>query len=750
MGESSPMQDSAPRVIWVIEGARLADLESYLQEEIGRFASEFVFVVDREVFAEADTNKVARADLLKRSNHRPVSLLTLNKDSKKHVLKSIATEGTGPESDDVAELARADLLGLALEAQEHSFFRPDPHFHYLSPSSKHCSTFFRLGDAIHSANSLDRLAFWIAPSIASAGALLVDTWSISAAILRAMTLLGMDVPFDCLTSHPQHDQGAAKKIISGLRDRLPSDKMLLSLVSVTSSGRYSDLVDERCNDLCVKVEHLAIFSLEGAPSKWRHLCALPHSPKNYASRALCVHCNSGSSLIQVDPTLYYFRAHSEHELPLKKDHFGASTKGSHGRIKSIVEEVKKAQADVRAASRRVWRVAKGEQLQNRPEYTPVRDFLDLYGETERLFRAHHNAVGGAKHHAFSIDTKTLTSTDTFKRRLSSLLSNLNFRPDVILAPDDGVSETLAREVGQRYSVPTFMLDHSQVSAGFDSLPGSMRVVAEARNFLIVDDCSITGTRLTTLNASLRRRTAPIERIEYVVGFARPTSKKSWESLSRVLTKNVDWTAHLTSVETLILPDWDAIRCPWCAEVQLLSSIARNRYTRDSWIDDRLASLSVVGGIYDEALLLMPGVAPGKLGQGSLAGKAALGSMPVVFSLAAALQNLRTCRREPLDPTFPSYRVFARRNLENYSEQLIRACLIRAVAPQEWGSLGREDLTNSVQGYAEEPGGDILIGEALLAAYRQTLEPDTVSRLRSEFASRVSPDDWTAIVAAFEK
>jgi hypothetical protein len=99
-------------------------------------------------------------------------------------------------------------------------------------------------------------------------------------------------------------------------------------------------------------------------------------------------------------------------------------------------------------------------------------------------------------------------------------------------------------------------------------------------------------------------------------------------------------------------------------------------------------------------------------------------MLTLFSMATGLQALRN---EPEDDKrlvlgFPISNVFAVRNLENYSDGLLRACLLRLVLPSEWGSSHLAELEQLLREKLGGPDGDIVSGEILLAMLRNIVPP----------------------------
>jgi hypothetical protein len=93
-----------------------------------------------------------------------------------------------------------------------------------------------------------------------------------------------------------------------------------------------------------------------------------------------------------------------------------------------------------------------------------------------------------------------------------------------------------------------------------------------------------------------------------------------------------------------------------------------------------------------------------------------------MSLASGLQELRNAedRAYRLDIGFPVFRQLSAKNLDLYSEDLLRACLLRLVRPAEWQGEWRRSAESVIEGLQEHDG--FLDLELLLAIARRSLMP----------------------------
>jgi hypothetical protein len=76
----------------------------------------------------------------------------------------------------------------------------------------------------------------------------------------------------------------------------------------------------------------------------------------------------------------------------------------------------------------------------------------------------------------------------------------------------------------------------------------------------------------------------------------------------------------------------------------------------------------------------------------------------------------------LDVRFPDARVFAIRNLKNFSEGLLRALLLRLVRRQEWGDAKKSQLRKKLYECAASPNQEVILGELMLASARGSIPP----------------------------
>ncbi|HVV16081.1 MAG TPA: hypothetical protein VHH90_02675 [Polyangia bacterium] len=264
-----------------------------------------------------------------------------------------------------------------------------------------------------------------------------------------------------------------------------------------------------------------------------------------------------------------------------------------------------------------------------------------------------------------------------------------------------------------------------------------------RKFLVVDDVLVSGSRLSARNRELREREEPPASVNFIVGVARPISEDDWKKLSIALTTRHPWDAKLAAVETFWLPNWQEKSCPWCREYDFLVSITRRLAESPAWLVERVASLtSRERGLEEDALWFLPGISTPSLGHGSVVGPEGMSATATLFAFASALQRLRhDAEGKRLNPHFPEFGVFDLKNVKNYSEALLRAVMLRAVLPQEWGTLQSGALRDELSAALSQGDHDSILAELVLAIARGSLDRSfsaTVEPALRERYSAISP------------
>jgi hypothetical protein len=676
---------SAPHIIFLPDSALAAEMDvrlSRVSPGTSRRATCFVFrAPDSLVDSLAKPNEIGtREAVIWRANRKPVCLLTYNRAKSVHEMYYVGLEGLRfiDEASAVASVRQSDLEQVIATTEQDCYLLASPTYHFVTPSHRHTSLFLRVGDAIRSLEILDRLAFWLLPIVDRADGILVDHWSISPVVMRALLSSGRHIPFDCLTGHPRLDKQIATTSLEKLLSVSSSEPRIRCIVSVTGSGSLVSLLKETSADHHLVVDDDTVCCLYGFMNNQAVpvMCRIPHTTEDYPSEEECQLCKNDSTPIQVDPRLYYVRSFKENDVVLTKAHL------SLGR--------------------------------------------EFFGSREAVaggLRVHRNDPNDGRHHAFDIDVLAVLTDDAFLAEYQRRLELIE-RPEVVIVPDHQAGRRMATIAAEVYGgVPVIVHGNLRIGTGLSA--EHAKVLKQAQRVIIIDDVMNSGTRLNEYNKALREQFGPFESVTFLVGVARTESAAEWEENRIALTTNHPWQSRLLCVDRAYLPRWDELVCPWCHELDFLSGVSEKLTRPPDWLIDRIDLLSRRGsGVLEEPLLILPGVSSKRLGSGSPVGPEGLSSTRTLFAIASALQQLRNDdnRKKRLDPRFPDSNVFGRNNLNNYSEGLLRAVILRLIRPHEWGSANRAPLRRDLCAMARKLDQDILLGEFVLASARGSVPP----------------------------
>lgn len=679
----------SPRVFYLRDGSTLADVGeqiSRLAADDFRVASAFAFVSKSQIAFDAS----AATPLLQYAAGKPVILLTPG-ESFSIKTDLIAAAGLSELENEpvISKVREADLLQLLQDDRGACALEPHANYHFVTPSLTHSSRFMRIGDLLHDLETLDRLAFWLRPYAGSANAILVDSWSIASAILRTLQINKLDIPFDCLPEHPTHNSTACRRVVEGLLSRLPTNGKLVAFVSISGSGKLADQITEMVDERGAGKVPFECFSIYGFANTPQPINCFARVPAREAFLPdSCELCANGSIPIHIDPAAYHLKSFREENVCLSKTH---------------------AQ--------------------------PAKLFIERYRDASGLFLVHHDDRNDGRHHAFDINMLTLLSHPEFAKRLEQKLKLLDGQVELIVAPNHDPGRKLAAEVSKALGCPVIIHDTLERNRmGADEA----LAVTNAKKLLIVDDVVNSGSRLKRYIQSIREgQYGHFEVLNYLVAIARPSTPQNLAAVSDSLTAGHGWKGAFHAVEEIILPSWNEEKCPWCAEFDFASRIARKSSRPPEWLSERLAKLrNRNDGITDEPLLLLPGVVSVVLGDESPIGPGGMSSMLTMFAVASALQAHRSDGdpKKQLHPGFPVGNVMSPENVKNrYTEGLIRAALLRLVHRAEWGQLTGSETRDLLVSEVGNENQKILGGELLFALGR-TLPPLSSGKFKSVFSN----------------
>jgi hypothetical protein len=519
---------------------------------------------------------------------------------------------------------------------------------------------------------MDCLSFWLLPHIAEADAVLVDSPTILAPVMRSLNILQRELPVESLPIHPRYDKIAASRTLEAFSTSCGANARILSIISVSSSGFLANFIQQTLTAWREQnaLQILSLFAFENSPDAIRVLCKLDVPAENYSAEA-CKLCSQHSNAIPVDPSVYYVRDRAELGIALMPNHFQLG-----------------------------------------------RAFLDQFSEIPGVLRVHHSDPNDSRHHAFNLDVKTLLNSERFREVCVEHIRRVQPKPDLVIIPNHPAGYLLKSVAEESLNVPVVVANDLAPSHVGDTEAVKIR---EAHNILIIDDVLNSGSRLLKFNAVLRENYTPFASINFVVGIARPQSSVELQRIRRALTLNHPWKGTVSYPYRIYLPRWKEDECPWCDEYAWLSRVSRHFANPPRWLSERMNTL--VESEFKLAncpLLLLPDVLPRTLGDGSPTAPAGSNAIRMIFSFASALQEIRANESTKLDDRFPLYVTFGAKNLQNYSEALLHAVLLRTVRPLEWGIEQRELTAKLLHDFAHDSDQEVLLGELLLAMHRDAI------------------------------
>jgi hypothetical protein len=348
-----------------------------------------------------------------------------------------------------------------------------------------------------------------------------------------------------------------------------------------------------------------------------------------------------------------------------------------------------------------------EYVVRRTQARPVKTFLEAFPDTQ-LFSAHrdHRGDGASRHHAVHLDTERLIAAPAFQAALADRLRALTPTPKVLLTPPHSAGRALSSLAADVLAAatdgpitqlehPTLLLRDTPPFRDADRNIGDiLRRLGADESLLILDDCFITGDRLTGYQTRLRQFEVRA-RLHYLVGCARPEHPGQWNECQTMLSyrdpadKSHYGDNTVQALYEICLPNWQQAACPWCAEVALLRRIQTHQGPLPPNLATRLDRLlNAPDGLVDDLFLVEPGSPALQLYSGSIFAGAGAAQATVFGAVASALQQLRSLNgtaRPPLGPRrYPLSTVLkAREYLKDvYTDSILRASLLRAACREE--------------------------------------------------------------------
>jgi hypothetical protein len=542
--------------------------------------------------------------------------------------------------------------------------------YYQNPSHRAARSFLRVGNIQYSRLAIDAVTFWLLPSLRDCKAILVDTWSLSSVAFNVSRVLASirgeePVPVEMLSQY--QDQSMERRAaLTEILDRLTADAgtnlnddglNVTCIVSVTHTGSLIAVLQDQLDlsGLPINLKFVALFQL-GKNDQLQALCDLSDD-EDFAP--LDDNDIQGRSSIRIDERIYF---------PLT--------------YVDIPHAVLKPQAD------------------------PFRPFIDLVRGHE-IISVHRDqpADGPTRHHAIHVDMEKMIALTWFKEEFRKSISELSPPPAVVLTPKHSVAQRMGQMacamVEEQHGTRPQLIAHTNLSLQADGPFGAIDqkireilvTVPASSSILTLDDCFITGARMTGYQARLRQL-AISAKLHYLVGLARPENPATWKDFRKKLQYRAqDDRAHhphntVSAVFEVCVPNWQEERCPWCQERLFYEKLQYSGGELPAKIRDRQTMLvDRDSGVHDD-LFLDPGTSKIKLYSGSLFAPEDSSQAEVFAAIAAAIQQLRVHttgdkpslgpRRHPIATILDAEHYLDK----TFTDTVIRASFLRAASWEE--------------------------------------------------------------------
>lgn len=557
-----------------------------------------------------------------------------------------------------------------LVARSQALLLPIEGAYYDPPSRKPIRSFLRIGNIQYSRQAVDALAFWLLPYVASSRGILIDTWSISSLafnLSRVLTLYDgrSPIPVEMLTRYQDRSPEAQVALLDVL-DRLFGECIatagteqvpITCIVSATQTGSLVDVLQDEIElaGLPIEMTFVALFQL-GKTDALPSLCDQSEIPEFAPLLQASVEKRSA---IHIDPQVYFPLAYRDMEFVLR-----------------------------------------------RPQTRNFSEFVKRFG-TEGVISAHRDQTsdGAVRHHAIHLNLQALFTNPAFETAFDAQIRALDPQPAVILTPRHDVARALgerARSVLAASGHNATLLHHPtlllRTDGPFASADAQINVALErltvCDGLLILDDCFITGDRLTAYQTRLRQLSVRA-RLHYRVGVARPEDIDHWTQCQSMLAyrddadKAVYATNTVAAVHEMCLPNWPEPECPWCLELALYRRMQKQEIPLADHFLQRLDRLTDRdSGLVDDLFLVGPENSPLNLNSGSIFLPPGAPQATVFAAICSALQQLRTNatdKRPVLGPRrYPVATILKAREYLKvvYTDSILRSAILRAARSEE--------------------------------------------------------------------
>lgn len=651
--------------IWSSDVTELISKHASLDREEISGSENIVYKVQPNLIDKLNQTPSNLKQLKIRWNTKKVFLLTFAVDSFKLYLveEKKLIEYTGNQKI-LDEIRNYDLNQLITNKSSDCTLKAPQGGHFVTPSGKHTKIFVRIGDAINSFNSMDRISFWLQGIINDdVSGIVIDSPSLLSVVAHVFNLNGKNIPFTCLSESVVGSRlsNKADSILKKFSTRVGDKGKILILISMSVSGTTEEAIIKRVKTAGIKndVFPVSIFSLKDLCIE--KICALDFDFIWYSSQEECAYCKNTieNKIYEIDGKTFFPKLSEQKTVFLKKSHV-------------IKTDCKNG----------------------------IDSFYQKYGKFPGVLRFHYsdkNDAYNSRHHAFSVHVLSLMKNpdfvDEFKERIRKIVTERG-SIDLVIHPPHPAAKKIV-EIAK--SIETFkVIENSSLDP---SIFHDVALLAKSKHILILDDVLITGGRqqgyLQNIRTLLTDHAHILEHITFFPLITRADNPKKLDFLKRSLLLH-KWKNHKETLYDFLLPQWNAEHCPWCKEKKLLSQYIQDPLTLDDWLQNRLDLLDdfTGEGIRDNPLLYFDGMDEHVMSESSPIVEKGYPEKAVLFVLASGIQELRNDIDGPLGNNLLYSNLLCIDSLVQYNDQLIQTCLLRVTFPDEWTNAFYDELFNS--------------------------------------------------------
>lgn len=574
-----------------------------------------------------------------------------------------------------------DLGGLILDSRDRCVLRASAKHHFSLPSKAHASLFVRVAEALTDMSRVDAVAYWVALDIHRTAplldtrkpCLLVDNPSMLTVASRVAALCAFEIGVQSLKKYPTTAE-TIREVHRVLDDLCAKHKAIYVLISISATGGLVSLIENWIASSGVTEITVSVLYCVHEGNGAAMCCPALPGYELYGVDVECKLCQVGSTAVEINESTYF------------------------------------------VGEQRVVTVALPPKF-----FRQQRDFISRYGQIDGVLRTHYDDPneGRPRHHAFYVDVGTLLDNQEFLGEIRKKLSDLDPKPDLILAPRHPVAARLASIASEFLGVASY-----QIALPLSETPDDVKdALTRAECILVIDDLMITGSRLSQFNGSFREDHAlcpKIKNICFLALIAIPSSSMEYQRSKDGLVSAHGWTSTLQHLHQIVLPPWHhPADCPWCIEERILSDLIESEELLESGLNSRLTMLANKRDGLTDLCFDRPAqtaVFP-KFGDQSPILPAGSTGLQLAFSCASAVQQLREDPDKPLDSSgFPAPSLIAKRVFaKNYTEKLIWIAMLRSLRreeiSEELAEFIRSEFTHAVRSNKDR----FIVRELVIAA-----------------------------------